>query len=114
MVMPTAQPVMVAAMTSDVLTVTVVVVPMIHMLTRDGNAVTAMARALSAQIHVAIVVAREPFFVIPAVEQAIYLRTTADLAEERKKLSVKSAMERVKLVKPVAVTSVMAQGGKAA
>ena len=68
---------MAAGMTSDVLTVAVVVIPMIHMLTRHGNAVTAMARGLSEQIHVAIVVAREPFFVIHAVEQAIYLRTTA-------------------------------------
>ncbi|EPL10936.1 hypothetical protein CF150_14418 [Pseudomonas sp. CF150] len=50
---------------------------MIHLLTRYGNVITAMARGLSAQIHVAIVVAKEPYFVIHAVEQAICQRTIA-------------------------------------
>ncbi|KPW42831.1 Uncharacterized protein ALO87_01842 [Pseudomonas syringae pv. apii] len=63
-------------MMSDVLTVAVVVIHMIRMLRRCENAIAAMAMAMGrwAQIHVNIVVAKEPSFTIPAVELAIYLK----------------------------------------
>lgn len=65
-------------MMSDVLTVAVVVIHMIRMLRRCENAIAAMAMAMAmgrwAQIHVNIVVAKEPSFTIPAVELAIYLK----------------------------------------
>ncbi|KWT06941.1 MULTISPECIES: hypothetical protein [Pseudomonas syringae group] len=61
-------------MMSDVLTVAVVVIHMIRMLRRCENAIAAMAMGRWAQIHVNIVVAKEPSFTIPAVELAIYLK----------------------------------------